>query len=171
MATANAQQDVDSEMASASDLGLQGRLASLAPRSLTQLFAVDALLIQRIVAHGEDTKRDAWLGDAVLHLLVSEKLFMSTQFNKAELSRLRCRYEANATLAWFLAHATDLQDYIGDSSYYSIHTLGTFFEALLHHTPTHARTAAINTLMSWVDARHDHRLVCAELPRSSGSRG
>ena len=139
---------------------LQARLAALAPRSLAQLFAADGALIRRIAAHGEDTKRDAWLGDAVLHLLVSEKLFTSTQFNKGELSRLRCRYEANATLAWFLTHATDLQQYIGDSSDLNIHTLGTFFEALLHHAPAYARTAAIDTLMSWVDARHDSRLVC-----------
>ena len=99
----------------------------------------------------EASKRDAWLGDAQLKLMLSERLHAEQPpLSTSELTTRRARYEANAVMAAFLREGTTLSPRFLGSRILSTHALGTVFEVLFHRSSR--QRGVVREFCAWVDA-------------------
>tara|TARA_B100000780_G_scaffold242413_1_gene185214 strand:+ start:241 stop:999 length:759 start_codon:yes stop_codon:yes gene_type:complete len=125
---------------------------------LAELFALDASAVRAASTNCAQQKRDAWMGDAFLKQLLSERIFQAGQ-TVGEMTRQRQRLESNVMLGVFLTQCTDLVDYSpADSTAPSDHSLGTIFEALLKQAESTKRVEVVRAYADWVEERVDPSL-------------
>jgi len=143
--------------------------------ALADLFGgLESNIVLDMCNHMNDasTKREAWMGDARLKMLLSELLFGQETADPGLLTQQRARFEANDTLGWFLCEGTDLTSaFFERARSQSSHQLGTLFEALLQHAPSVARQGAVRSYMEWVEARLDPQLVVQRVELTPGTDG
>ena len=114
--------------------------------------------VREICRNGPRAKREPWLGDVRVKLLISESL--CEQYPQEPLGTLTTRrepYLTNWMMSWFLREGTNLEDIQPDASNFSDHHLGTIFEAMIQRCVPRERVIAL--FVNWADSRFNAGLL------------
>ena len=137
---------------------------------LSAFFSVIPNEFFSVCSLNQPTKRDAWIGDPLLKLFISEQLFETPSASLESLSTLRAKYEANQVMVVFLLFGTDLQSkYLQDASGHTYHSLGTIFESLFSRSPN--GESVTRRYRAWMDEWLEPQLIVSRVHGGSGLEG